>query len=231
MFLTIPCLGLLMSPTPCRNFQTNKSFQNANFSTLIIMLYLMVCILPYFRMGMCFKSHKEKWLISYFLIHLILWPDPRMSNLSPLSHADLPKAVWSAWSKSRSVWSASFTLDIALMNEIPQQCLHRHLGISLSKHTHNSLSPTQKGISAIHVCQVWQTVPVGDDTWGTTSYLFRLGLHAPYLVQNSKALSENSEHYRAFLISESPGACGTSTSCITGIGNTVNTISWRCFTL
>lgn len=143
------CHPPLHPPTPCRNFQTNKSFQNANFSTLIIMLYLMVCILPYFRMGMCFKSHKEKWLISYFLIHLILWPDPRMSNLSPLSHADLPKAVWSAWSKSRSVWSASFTLDIALMNEIPQQCLHRHLGISLSKHTHNSLSPTQKGISAI----------------------------------------------------------------------------------
>lgn len=45
-------------------------------------------------------------------------------------------------------------MDIALMNEIPQQWLDRHLDISLSKHPHNSLSQTQRGIPAIHVSQV-----------------------------------------------------------------------------
>lgn len=158
---------------------------------------------------MCFKSHKEKWFIIYLLIHLILSPDPGMSNLSPLSYADLPNTVWSAF----------FTMDIAPMNEIPQQWLNRHLDLNLSKHTHSSLSPTQRGIPAIHVSQAQIDSSSGWWHLRTASYLFSLGLHTPYLVQNSKALSKNSEHRRAFLISESSRDCGTSTSCITGTGN------------
>lgn len=72
------------------------------------------------------------------------------------------------------------------------------------------------------------TVPVGDDTLRTVSCLLGTGLQTPYLLQNSNGLSKNSEWCRTFLISESTRACATSTSCVTGIGNTENMIYISC---
>lgn len=70
------------------------------------------------------------------------------------------------------------------MNEIPQQWLDRHLGTSLSKHTHNSLSQTRRGISAIHVSQVW--IDSSSGWWHLRNSFLSVQSRTAYSISHAK---------------------------------------------
>lgn len=156
----------------------------------------------------------NNWWSDSFDPLTILWAVKSKLMQSSQTQFDLLHLIWT-WFLWLKLHSHDWT------------CPYTHIFIDAD--TRSSLSWTLRGIPGLHIFQVLLDSSSGCWHLKDSCLSIRRRLQTPYLLQNPCGLCKNSEQSRPFLISESTAARGPSTSCVTGIGNTENTIYISCF--